>query len=87
MISRLAIVILSFFAPLGAYGNEPLFETQRLFALTPKNKPNYRIPSIIQAPNGDILVICEKAQRRPGRHRQSRHRDEAQRGQGEDVER
>jgi len=22
---------------------EPLFETQRLFALTPKNKPNYRI--------------------------------------------
>jgi sialidase-1 len=39
---------------------EPLFETQRLFALTPKNKPNYRIPSIIQAPNGDILVICER---------------------------
>ena len=39
---------------------EPLFETQRLFALTPNNKPNYRIPGIIQAPNGDILVICEK---------------------------
>lgn len=39
---------------------EPLFETTRLFALTPSNKPNYRIPGIIQAPNGDLLVICEK---------------------------
>ena len=38
--------------------DESLFKTQRLFALPPKNKPNYRIPSIIQAPNGDILVIC-----------------------------
>jgi hypothetical protein len=40
--------------------DEPWFETTRLFALTPKNKPNYRIPSITQAPNGDILDICEK---------------------------
>ncbi len=39
---------------------ESVFETQCLFALTPNNKPNYRIPGIIQAPNGDILVICEK---------------------------
>jgi sialidase-1 len=45
---------------------EPLFETTRLFALTPKNKPNYRIPSIIAAPNGDILVICEKRNDGPG---------------------
>ena len=45
---------------------EPLFETQRLFELTPKNKPNYRIPSIIQAPNGAILVICEKRNDGPG---------------------
>jgi sialidase-1 len=45
---------------------EPLFETTRLFALTPKNKPNYRIPSIIQAPNGGILVICERRNDGPG---------------------
>lgn len=45
---------------------EPLFETTRLFALTPKNKPNYRIPSIICAPNGDILVICERRNDGPG---------------------
>jgi len=45
---------------------EPLFETQRLFAITLKNKPNYRIPSIIQAPNGDIIVICERRNDGPG---------------------
>ena len=45
---------------------EPLFEMTRLFALTPNNKPNYRIPSIIQAPNGDILVICERRNDGPG---------------------
>ncbi|MES2595321.1 MAG: sialidase family protein [Verrucomicrobiota bacterium] len=45
---------------------EPLFETTRLFALTPKNKPNYRIPSIITAPNGDLLVICERRNDGPG---------------------
>lgn len=45
---------------------EPLFETQCLFAITPNNRPNYRIPGIIQAPNGDILVICEKRNDGPG---------------------
>lgn len=45
---------------------EPLFETTRLFELTPKNKPNYRIPAIICAPNGDILVICERRNDGPG---------------------
>lgn len=45
---------------------EPFFETTCLFPLTPKNKPNYRIPSIIQAPNGDLLVICEKRNDGPG---------------------
>lgn len=45
---------------------EPFFETTRLFALTPKNRPNYRIPSIICAPNGDILVICERRNDGPG---------------------
>ncbi len=45
---------------------EPFLETICLFPLTPKNKPNYRIPSIIQAPNGDLLVICEKRNDGPG---------------------
>ncbi|MEI9894593.1 MAG: sialidase family protein [Chthoniobacter sp.] len=44
----------------------PLFETTRVFAITPNNKPNYRIPSIIQAPNGDILIIAEKRNDGPG---------------------
>ena len=55
---------------LACYGSliaaEPLFETTLLFPLTPKNKPNYRIPSIIQALNGDILVICERRNDGPG---------------------
>ncbi len=38
----------------------PLFETTLIFPNAPKNKPNYRIPSILQAPNGDILIIAEK---------------------------
>lgn len=61
------VKLLSFLLLLGGVLHaEPLFETQRLFALTPKNKPNYRIPSIIQAPNGDILVICERRNDGPG---------------------
>ena len=41
-------------------GATPLFETTLVFPNAPKNKPNYRIPSILQAPNGDILIIAEK---------------------------
>ena len=39
---------------------EPIFETTLVFPNAPANRPNYRIPSIIQAPNGDVLIICEK---------------------------
>lgn len=39
---------------------EPLFETTLVFPFTPGNKPNYRIPGLIQAPNGDLLVLCER---------------------------
>jgi sialidase-1 len=59
-----SVFLLSFCCSLMAA--EPLFETKLLFPLTPKNKPNYRIPSIIQAPNGDILVICERRNDGPG---------------------
>lgn len=45
---------------------QPLFETTRVYTLTPDNKPNYRIPSLLKAPNGDLLVICEKRNDGPG---------------------
>lgn len=45
---------------------EPLFETAPVFALTPDNRPNYRIPSLIKAANGDLLVIAERRNDGPG---------------------
>lgn len=39
---------------------EPQFETTCLFSITPENKPNYRIPSLLQAPNGDLIIFAEK---------------------------
>lgn len=59
-----SVLLIAFCGSLAAA--EPLFETTRLFALTPKNQPNHRIPSIIAAPNGDLLVICEKRNDGPG---------------------
>jgi len=38
----------------------PLFETTLVFPNAPLNKPNYRIPAILQAPNGEILIFSEK---------------------------
>ena len=38
----------------------PLFETTPVFPKAPLNKPNYRIPAILQAPNGDLLIFVEK---------------------------
>ena len=45
---------------------EPLFETTRVFALTPDNKPNYRIPAILQAPDKSIIIFAEKRNDGPG---------------------
>lgn len=45
---------------------EPLFEATCVFPATPKNKPNYRIPAILQAPNGDLLIFAEKRNDGPG---------------------
>jgi sialidase-1 len=47
-------------------GAEPLFETTCVFAITPENKPNYRIPSILQAPDGSIIIFAEKRNDGPG---------------------
>lgn len=52
---------LPFFGLLGVLSAaEPLFETTRVFAFAPNNKPNYRIPAIVTAANGDLLIIAEK---------------------------
>lgn len=63
---RSLLLILAIFSGILQASGQPVFETHCLFALTPKNKPNYRIPGIIQAPNGDVLVICEKRNDGPG---------------------
>jgi hypothetical protein len=39
---------------------EPLFETITVHAMTPENRPNYRIPALAVAPNGDVLLFTEK---------------------------
>ena len=61
MTTRLfAVLLLVVLLPVAAPGAAPLFETTLVFPVAPKNKPNYRIPSILQAPNGDILIFAEK---------------------------
>ncbi|HRH97555.1 MAG TPA: sialidase family protein [Prosthecobacter sp.] len=66
MLTTACTALVLSFLTMGALAAEPLFETQCLFALTPNNRPNYRIPSIITAPNGDVLIICEKRNDGPG---------------------
>ena len=61
---RLILLLSSLCAALTAA--EPFFETTLVFPNAEKNKPNYRIPSLIQAPNKDLLVICEKRNDGPG---------------------
>jgi sialidase-1 len=63
---RAAILLLVAGGAFTADAAVPVFETTRVFALTPDNKPNYRIPSILQAPNGDILIFAEKRNDGPG---------------------
>lgn len=67
LLSRIMRHLLPLILCLGSLqAGEPLFESARVFPLTPGNKPNHRIPSILQAPNGDILVICERRNNGPG---------------------
>lgn len=44
----------------------PLFETTCVFPITPDNKPNYRIPAILQAPDGSLIILAEKRNDGPG---------------------
>ena len=54
------VLLISALLSLGVFGAAPLFETTPVFPFAPGNKPNYRIPAIIQAPNGDVLIIAER---------------------------
>ncbi len=38
----------------------PFFETTTVFPTAPGNKPNHRIPALIQMPGGDLLAFAEK---------------------------
>ncbi len=40
--------------------DQPFFETTVVYPMSPDNRPNYRIPAIIQAPNKDLLIFTEK---------------------------
>jgi len=51
---------------MSARAAEPFFETTTVFPFAPNNKPNYRIPSLIQAKNGDLLAFAEKRNDGPG---------------------
>lgn len=55
-----SLLISSFLAASAVGHAAPLFETANVFPASPKNKPNYRIPSLIQMPGGDLLAIAEK---------------------------
>jgi sialidase-1 len=61
--TALALAVCSL-APFAAA--EALFETTCVFPITPNNKPNYRIPGILLAQNGDLLVIAERRNDGPG---------------------
>lgn len=43
-----------------------LFETTTVWPVSPKNRPNYRIPALLVAPNGDVLAFAEKRVDGPG---------------------
>ncbi len=45
---------------------EPVFETTCVFPITPENKPNYRIPAILQAPDLSLIIFAEKRNDGPG---------------------
>lgn len=49
-----------------AFAGAPLFETACVFPVTPDNKPNHRIPAILQTANGDLLIFAEKRHDGPG---------------------
>jgi sialidase-1 len=50
----------------GISAADSLFETTCVFPITPDNKPNYRIPAILQAPDGSIIIFAEKRNDGPG---------------------
>jgi sialidase-1 len=64
--TKLLTIVLLLIVASTARADEALFETSLVFPVTPKNKPNYRIPALVQTPNGDLLAIAERRNDGPG---------------------
>lgn len=66
----LAGAILALASCLTARSEEPapsgLFETATVWPAAPRNRPNYRIPALLVAPNGDLLAVAERRNDGPG---------------------
>jgi sialidase-1 len=58
--ARVLLILLAGLASARCLAAEPLFETVTVFPLSPKNRPNYRIPALAVAPNKDLLLFAEK---------------------------
>ncbi len=43
-----------------AQNSNPFIKRTKIFSFSENNRPNYRIPAIVKAPNGDVLVFAEK---------------------------
>src|SRR5687767_10490729 len=43
-----------------AVSTKPFITQVQVFPFAPGNKPNYRIPAIAKAGNGDLLIFAEK---------------------------
>ena len=61
-----AVIVLGWLTCRSYLSAAPLYETTCAFPVTPKNKANYRIPAILQAPNGELLIFAEKRNDGPG---------------------
>lgn len=62
----LLLVPICLVATVAAPPGGPVLETTVVFPVTPNNRPNYRIPAILHAPNGDVLVLAERRNDGPG---------------------
>jgi sialidase-1 len=60
--SLIIYAIVSFYNPLFAQikPDQSFIKQTRVFPFAEKNKPNYRIPAIVSASNGNLLIFAEK---------------------------
>ena len=65
-LTGLALALPSLAAVCGQAPSAPLFETTTIWPAAPRNRPNYRIPALLVAPNGDLLAVAERRNDGPG---------------------